>query len=74
MLNATHTTERQIFTCKHELRNIWLDMQTSEKRKGTLGLVYFLLYATKLHVHPLVKENTFNHLHSHSAGASAISS
>ncbi len=51
-------TKRQIFTCKHELRNIWLDMQTREERKRTLGLVYFLLDAAQLDVHPLVGENT----------------
>lgn len=38
-------TKRQIFTCKHELGNIWLDVQTCEERKRTLGLVYFLLDA-----------------------------
>lgn len=34
-----------VFTCKHELRNIWFDMQAREERKRTLGLVYFLLDA-----------------------------
>lgn len=59
-------TKWNIFTCKHELRNIWLDMQTCEERKGTLALVYFLLKFTQLGVHPLIEENSLNHLRSHS--------
>lgn len=58
---ATHPflpTTSQTGTCKHELRHVRLHMQTREERQWTLGLVYFLLDATQLDVHPLVRENT----------------
>lgn len=44
-MTSVKTSVLSVFTCKHELRNIRLDMQTSEERKRTLGLVYFLLDA-----------------------------
>ena len=42
-------------TCEHELRNIWLDVQTGEQGQGTLRLVDLLLHLTQLLVHPLDK-------------------
>lgn len=48
----------QTVTCKHELRHVWLHVQTREEGQWTLGLVYFLLDATQLDVHPLVREDT----------------
>lgn len=50
---ATHTFAKKMqmppkrqFTCKHELGNVWLHMQTRKERERTLGLVDFLLDAT----------------------------